>query len=183
MTRFSPIRVNYVAFYFRDWIVATSIMSTIERGIYSSLCFHIYEAGGRLENKTSLLASLSGLSELEFLPHWATLKRKFVQQGDFITHKRCLIELRKTDALTKAARKGGLMSAKMRKNGAIIPPIGEQGGSKGLVTPLQLLNETNTKQNNNKTNTNGNLAKTLETIQSNLNQNSDSFLNNSSPSG
>ena len=156
MPRFKPIKVNYVALYFRDWVPALYRMSTIERGIYDSLVFHIYEAGGRLENKTSLLAQISGLPEAEFVPYWEKLKHKFVHEGDFISHKRCMIELRKTDMLTKAARKGGINSAKTRsyKNG--INNNQNEGGSKGLATPLQLLNETNTKQYNKETNTSDN---------------------------
>jgi uncharacterized protein YdaU (DUF1376 family) len=146
MGRFSPIKVNYVALYFRDWIVALYRMSTMERGIYDSLVFHIYEAGGRLENKTSLLASLSGLSELEFTSHWSTLKRKFVQEGNFISHKRCMIELRKTDTLTKSRQKGGLTSAKTRKEKGIESFVKKEVTSKSVRTDFEQLN--NTKLNN-----------------------------------
>ena len=145
MGRFQPIRVNYVALYFRDWLPVFQTLSTIECGIYWRLCCFIYEAGGRLENKTALLASLSGLPELEFSTHWSRLKHKFVQAGDFISHKRCMIELRKTDMLTKAARKGGINSAKARSYKKEENHNPGQGGSKGLETPLQLLNYTNTK--------------------------------------
>ncbi len=188
MGRFTPIRVNYVALYFKDWVLALYRMSTIERGIYDSLVFHIYEAGGRLENKTSLLASLSGLSELEFMPYWSRLKSKFVQTGDYLYHQRCTKELRKTNALTQAARKGGLMTAKRWKSGEIKAGRKEVQGKCSASAGQELLNETNTKQNNNITNTsdkhinearniNPIFNKTLEGIKP-----SDSSFKSSSPS-
>jgi uncharacterized protein YdaU (DUF1376 family) len=177
MGRFTPIKVNYVAFYFRDWIVATSIMSTIERGIYSSLVFAIYEAGGRLEHKTALLASISGLTELEFSTHWSKLKSKFVQEGNYLYHKRCTLELKKTFKLTEAGRKGAEKRWKTGKNVGVIHNIEAQGGFKGVNSPPLLRNETNTKQNNNKTNTSINpiFKKTLDSIKV-----SGSFLKSSS---
>jgi uncharacterized protein YdaU (DUF1376 family) len=179
MGRFTPIRVNYVAFYFREWLYATSIMSTIERGIYSSLVFHIYEAGGRLEHKTELLASICGLTELEFSTHWSKLKHKFVQTGDYLYHKRCTLELRKTDSIIKSRRKGGLLSAKTRKDKGIEPFVKKEVTSKSVPTHFEQYNETNTIQNNNITNTSNNpvFQKTLDNMKV-----SDSFSKSSSTS-
>ena len=128
--------------------------------------------------KTSFLASISGISEAEFVQHWNRLRYKFVHEGDFISHKRCMKELLKTDRLVKSARKGGINSGKSRSYKKDINNIREQVASKGLATPVQLLNETNTKQNNNKTNTsnvNPIFQKTLDSI-----KNSDSLLKSSS---
>ena len=159
-------------------------MSTIESGIYIRLIIHIYEAGGRLEDKTSLLATISGLSELEFSTHWTRLKSKFVQTGDYIIHKRCLRELQNTNRIVQASRKGGINSAKARsyKNG--INNIQEQVASKGLARPSQPYNDTNTIHKSNITNTSDNLGKILNKTMTNMGINtSDSFLINSSPSG
>ena len=174
MARFSPIRVNYVALYFRDWLPALYRMSTIESGIYIRLVIHIYEAGGRLENKTEFLASISGLSELEFLPHWAKLKSKFVHGSDYLSHERCMIELRKTYKLTEAGKKGAAKRWKSGKTEEVIDNIPSMGGLKGVNSPPLLLNETNTKQNNNKTNTSNNsvFGKVLDNLKPTI---SDSF--------
>ena len=187
MGRFQPIRVNYVALYFRDWLPVFQTLSTIECGIYWRLCCFIYEAGGRLENKTSLLASLSGLSELEFGTYWSRIKHKFVQTGDYLYHQRCTKELKKTYQLTENARKGGLLTAKKWKNGEIKISHKEVLGKCSASAEAVLLNETNTKQNNNITNTSGNpiFQKTLDSMKhaSGLaSSNTDSFLKSSSPS-
>jgi uncharacterized protein YdaU (DUF1376 family) len=153
MARFSPIRVNYVAFYFKDWLPALYTMSTVESGIYIRLVVHLYEAGGRLENKTPLLATISGLSELEFSTHWLKLKSKFVQEGNYITHKRCLIELRRAKRMTDAARKGGVNSAKSRAYGKSINSKENSSGLEGRCNHPSTKDETRTRQEENRTNT------------------------------
>ncbi len=144
MARFSPIRVNYVALYFRDWLPVFQTLSTIECGIYWRLCCFIYEAGGRLEHKTALLASLSGLSELEFSTHWSRLKHKFVQTGDYLYHKRCTKELQATNRLVQASRKGGINSAKARGYGKGTNNKENEVASRGVQSVFEPYNLTNT---------------------------------------
>jgi len=183
MPRFKPIKVNYVALYFRDWVPALYRMSTIERGIYDSLIFHIYESGGRLENKTSLLAQISGLPEAEFVPYWEKLKHKFVQTGDYISHKRCTEELKKTFVLCEAGRKGAEKRWKTGKIEENKTTQSTMGGYKGANSHPMLRNETNTKPNNNKTNTSKTINPIFNKVMNNIKPTiSDSSLQNFSPS-
>jgi uncharacterized protein YdaU (DUF1376 family) len=119
MSKFTPIKVKFVAWHFCDCIPALNVMSTIERGIYYSLCVYLYEAGGRLTNKTEVLAKICGLPEQEFVTYWDKLKSKFVHGSDYITHKRCMTELKKTDKIIQSGKKGGIISAEMRKKQGI----------------------------------------------------------------
>jgi uncharacterized protein YdaU (DUF1376 family) len=188
MGRFTPIRVNYVALYFKDWLPVFHTLSTIECGIYWRLCCFIYEAGGRLEHKTALLASLSGLSELEFSTHWSRLKHKFVHEGDYLSHKRCTKELKATEAIINARRKGGLNSAKTRAYGKAANNKENELSSSSVGAELQQYNETITRHKDNITNTsdkhinearniNPIFKKTLDNLKP-----SDSFSQNFSPS-
>jgi uncharacterized protein YdaU (DUF1376 family) len=188
MARFTPIRVNYVALYFRDWLPVFQTLSTIECGIYWRLCCFIYEAGGRLENKTALLAPLSGLSELEFGTYWPKLKSKFVHEGDYLYHKRCTKELKATDVIIKGRQKGGFACSKTRIKGQFVKKDDSQLTASLPPAKLEQYNVTNTIHKSNITNTSDNNVKEARTInpifQKTLDslKPSDSFLKSSSPS-
>lgn len=131
-------------------------MRTIERGIYFSLCLHLYDAGGRISNKTAFLAEICGFppgQEDIFVQHFNRIKNKFVQKSTYLVHHRCTKELEKAYHITQARRKGGLMTAEMRKNTNIIPSREMQVSCNGAVAHLQQLDETRTRQDKNRTNT------------------------------
>ena len=77
MSKSKSIKVKYVALYFGDFLPDLMEMTIEEKGIFTVLCMKIYAAGGWILNKTSVLASISGISEEKFTKHFANIKRKF----------------------------------------------------------------------------------------------------------
>jgi uncharacterized protein YdaU (DUF1376 family) len=66
MSKFKPIKVDFVALYFKDWLTDFLAMGLQERGAHDTLCLKIYNEGGRLPNKPAYLASLCGIPEEDF---------------------------------------------------------------------------------------------------------------------
>jgi uncharacterized protein YdaU (DUF1376 family) len=109
------IKVDYVAFYFRDFLGDLVKWPPEFCGAYIRLCCSIYDAGGYLSNNMTELSSIAGFNEMEFVKVWNTLRAKFCTKDGIITHKRCTLELRKADRFIQNQRKAGLMSAKKRQ--------------------------------------------------------------------
>jgi uncharacterized protein YdaU (DUF1376 family) len=114
MSHHKRIKVDFVALHFREFLPDMMMMTPIERGAYSSLCFKIYDEGGWLPNSVQILSSICGLSEVEFMQIWGDLKRKFIIQDGEVSQKRCLEELQKSEKLIQNKRRAGLMSGKAR---------------------------------------------------------------------
>ena len=112
MSKFKSIKVKYVALYFGDFLPDLMEMTIEEKGIYAVLCMKIYAAGGWILNKTSVLASICGISEENFIKYFANIKRKFQEEGEYLTHKRCLHELKKAEKRMKSQSEKGKKGAK-----------------------------------------------------------------------
>jgi uncharacterized protein YdaU (DUF1376 family) len=108
------IKVDYVAYYFRDLIGDFNRWPPDIRGAYWSLCNAIYDAGGYIPNNTTELASVAGFNEMDFVRVWNILRTKFIIKEGWITQKRCLIELQKAAKQIQVKHKAGLTAAKVR---------------------------------------------------------------------
>jgi uncharacterized protein YdaU (DUF1376 family) len=115
MSKHRRIKVDFVALYFRDFLPDMMMMTTEERGAYSSLCFKIYEEGGWLPNTVRTLSSIAGLTEISFSGVWANIKHKFIIDDGEISQKRCLKELQKSEKLIQGKRRAGLKSGEARR--------------------------------------------------------------------
>ncbi len=160
-----PIKVNFVALHFREFLLAILKMSHEERAIYTTLCLQIYDGGGYISSETAFLASLCGFSVEDFEKHFAKIEKKFIRKGEFLTHKRCLTELKNSYKLMKGRSRGGQTTAKLRQNNNLSYPIKMPVTTCLASGNRPQLNETKPNRiEENKPYTRGNLAKPLAGI-------------------
>lgn len=90
-------------FYTKDWIQGTAQMMPEEKGVYIDLLCHQHQ-DGKIPADTKRLSRMVGLPELEFLPIWNVLKKKFSSDGNghLVNHKLTTVV---TERLTKSKAK------------------------------------------------------------------------------
>src|SRR4030042_1332373 len=134
MRKHRRIKVDFVALHFRDFLPDLMMMTPVERGAYSSLCFKIYDEGGWLPNSVQTLSSICGLTEIEFGQVWTNIKRKFIVEDGEISQKRCFEELQKTEKLIQGKRRAGLKSGEARRQKANVNQTEDEQRSNAAST-------------------------------------------------
>lgn len=87
-------------FYSKDWIQGTAQLMPEEKGVFIDLLAHQHQDTD-LPNDTRRLARIVGMSEVDFLPIWETLKTKFT-----VTETNRLVNRKLTEISTERSTKG-----------------------------------------------------------------------------
>jgi uncharacterized protein YdaU (DUF1376 family) len=114
-------KVRYIPFEIEAFLADTDFqfMNARQRGAYLSLILYMYANDGKCSLDMQQLKKITKCRNIEKV--WQKIKKKFqLKEGQF-THKRVTSELRKAKRLMQAKRKGGLTTAKKKKQSCSTP--------------------------------------------------------------
>ena len=114
-------KVRYIPFEIEAFLADTDyqFMNAQQRGAYLSLILYMYANDGECSLDMQQLRKITKCRNIEKV--WQKIKNKFQIKEGQITHKRVTRELRKAKRLMQAKRKGGLTTAKKRKQSCSTP--------------------------------------------------------------
>jgi uncharacterized protein YdaU (DUF1376 family) len=97
----------YMPLYVGDYLKDTRDLTAEQHGAYLLLLMDMWNRNGALPNNPKVLARITGISPKRWPSVWASIGSMFIDDGDFLSHKRVDLELQKADQISQKRKLAG----------------------------------------------------------------------------
>jgi uncharacterized protein YdaU (DUF1376 family) len=97
----------YMPLYVGDYLKDTRDLTAEQHGAYLLLLMDMWNRSGELPNSAKVLARITGISPKRWPSVWAAIGSLFIDEGDFLRHKRVDLELQKADQISQKRKLAG----------------------------------------------------------------------------
>lgn len=97
----------YMPLYVGDYLKDTRDLTAEQHGAYLLLLMDMWNRNGALPNNAKVLARITGISPKRWPSVWSAIGSMFIDDGDFLSHKRVDLELQKADQISQKRKLAG----------------------------------------------------------------------------